>query len=664
MRAIILGALLAACSVDEKLAIDPDGGVDGAGTIDAPLPSEGTPETTITSGPTEFTRAGLAVFEFQADLANATFACSVDGETPVACTSPFSRSLGDGPHAFAVRASSQSGETDDTPAEHLWSIDTVPPETTLTTAPPAADNSTVVRFEFTSAEPNVSFECSLDSGAYLACESGADTGPVSDGAHSFAVRAVDRAGNLDASPAVHAWSVNTSTPDTQILSAPDGATAQTSATITFLSPDAGGGATFECALDAAAFAACTSPRMLTNLANGEHTFAVRVRDAVGNVDPTPATRTWVVDRTPPETTITAGPTGTQNVASASFSFTSSEAGATFACKLDAGAEEACTSPASYPNLVQGAHTFSVRATDAAGTADASPALRGWTVDTLAPELLITNGPAPGGTVGPRVVVAFTVDEGTTTCSIDGAAAAPCTSPLGASLAPGPHSITIRAVDAVENTAMATRMFTVACAAPSASGAIGLLRFDTDDQVQPTAVAGGPTAFLGDTEMDEPIDPKQENMGRYGKALKFDMMKRVTWPVALGAQAALALDLWAKPKDAMTAELVQSGDGAVALTMAAMGMQVRFTATVNDRTVTSAPVPRDQWHHVVMSVDGAALRLWVDGVRTEVTTPSAAPDPVVDTLKIGAPYNGAIDELWLGTSTLATDDAALVNYCPD
>jgi hypothetical protein len=49
---------------------------------------------------------------------------------------------------------------------------------------------------------------------------------------------------------------------------------------------------FQCRLDGAAFAACSSPTTYAGLAAGSHTFAVRAIDAAGNVDPTPATHTW------------------------------------------------------------------------------------------------------------------------------------------------------------------------------------------------------------------------------------------------------------------------------------------------------------------------------------------------------------------------------------
>jgi 3-phytase len=88
------------------------------------------------------------------------------------------------------------------------------------------------------------------------------------------------------------------------------------------------------------------------------------------------------DTTPPETTIDSGPTGTVGSGSASFTFSSSEAGSTFECALDGKPFGACASPMAYTNLASGEHTFQVRATDAAGNVDATPASRTWTVDVI------------------------------------------------------------------------------------------------------------------------------------------------------------------------------------------------------------------------------------------------------------------------------------------
>jgi large repetitive protein len=58
---------------------------------------------------------------------------------------------------------------------------------------------------------------------------------------------------------------------------------------------------------------------------------------------------------------------------ASFRFSADQAGAGFDCALDGAAFAPCTSPQAYSELAPGSHSFRVRATDAAGNVDASPA---------------------------------------------------------------------------------------------------------------------------------------------------------------------------------------------------------------------------------------------------------------------------------------------------
>lgn len=49
---------------------------------------------------------------------------------------------------------------------------------------------------------------------------------------------------------------------------------------------------FLCRLDKAEFGSCESPAVYRNFKRGHHTFAVVAVDAAGNVDPTPATRSF------------------------------------------------------------------------------------------------------------------------------------------------------------------------------------------------------------------------------------------------------------------------------------------------------------------------------------------------------------------------------------
>jgi len=167
--------------------------------------------------------------------------------------------------------------------------------------------------------------------------------------------------------------------------------------------------TFECKLDAGTYASCTSPKSLSSLSDGSHTFSVRAKDAAGNVDQSPDSYTWTVDTTAPNTTIDSNPNALTNSTSASFTFSSNETGSTFQCKLDSGSYANCTSPENLTGLSEGSHTFSVRATDAAGNTDATPASYTWTVDTVAPTVSVD-----GFTEGQKFIVGATLP--TVSCS--------------------------------------------------------------------------------------------------------------------------------------------------------------------------------------------------------------------------------------------------------
>jgi hypothetical protein len=179
--------------------------------------------------------------------------------------------------------------------------DTTPPETAIDSGPSGTVSSTSASFAFSSSEAGSTFDCKLDGGNFSSCTSPKSyTGPLSDGSHTFAVRATDAAGNVDATPATRTWTVNTTSPpdttppETTINDGPSGTVKQNNATFYFSSNEAN--STFECKLDGGAFGACSSPKKYTGLANGSHTFSVRATDAARNTDATPASRTWTVRR--------------------------------------------------------------------------------------------------------------------------------------------------------------------------------------------------------------------------------------------------------------------------------------------------------------------------------------------------------------------------------
>ncbi len=295
-------------------------------------------------------------------------------------------------------------------------IDTIGPETTITTSPATLTNSTTATFEFTSNESAVPFACSLDGGTFAACSSPQTYTNLGEGSHSFQVRGTDQFGNTDATPASFNWTIDIIPPETTITANPPATTTSTSAAFEFTSSEA---ATFACSLDGAAFSNCATPQNYTGLTVGPHIFQVRAIDAAGNFDTTPASHSWTIntlDVTPPETAITLKPLALTANTTASFNFTSTETGSTFACSLDGGAFTACASPQAYNALANGSHTFQVRATDGAGNTDQTPASYIWTIDTTrtvdtsAPVLasFVIDTPTVDTSSGPATVLATAV----------------------------------------------------------------------------------------------------------------------------------------------------------------------------------------------------------------------------------------------------------------
>jgi fibronectin type 3 domain-containing protein len=322
--------------------------------------------------------------------------------------SPYSLSwntaaLADGPAVITARAYDTSNNST-TSAGVTVTVDNTVPDTTISAGPTGTVTSTSASFSFSSSEASVTYNCKLDGGNYTACTSPKNYTGLAGGVHTFYVRASDAAGNVDATPASQSWTVVVP-PDTSISAGPSGTVTSTSASFSFTSTQ--NGSTFTCSLDGATFSACTSPIAYTNLSNGSHTFQVAAIYQ-GITDPTPASRTWTINLAP-DTTITAGPTGTVSSTSASFSFTSTQSGSTFTCSLDGGAFSTCTSPAAYTNLTSGSHTFLVAAIYQ-GNTDPTPASRTWTVDAIAPTGVAVTAPSNGASVTGQVTISASASD--------------------------------------------------------------------------------------------------------------------------------------------------------------------------------------------------------------------------------------------------------------
>lgn len=234
-----------------------------------------------------------------------------------------------------------------------------------------------------------------------------------------------------------------------ITAGPNGATAQTSASFSFTDS---AGLTFQCSLDNAAFATCTSPKAYSGLAQGPHTFQVKARNSSGQLS-SPESRSWTVDTVaPPAPQITSGPSGLVASKDATFKVSDAEAGVTFLCKLDGAAYATCPATKTYTNLAQGAHTFSVQARDAAGNTSTATT-RTWSLDTVAPPRPNMTGRPGDPDPYDTATFVWSVSEAGVSfeCKDDGGPWSPCTSPhVRTNLTKGGHTFRVRTVDAAGN----------------------------------------------------------------------------------------------------------------------------------------------------------------------------------------------------------------------
>ena len=169
----------------------------------------------------------------------------------------------------------------------------------------------------------------------------------------------------------------------------------------------------------------------------------------------------VFDASTPETTIESGPVSPTEETSATFTFVSDRADATFECSLDSAAFGACTSPHAVGGLALGKHTLEIRARRPMRAVDPSPARFEWSIVDLTPPVVTLTGP-PAETEEMSATLEFSADEASTfACALDGVAVDDCASPLQLrGLALGMHTLRVDATDASANVGSATHEWTV------------------------------------------------------------------------------------------------------------------------------------------------------------------------------------------------------------
>ncbi len=147
----------------------------------------------FTSTPPPVTSSTTATFTY--DLGNVFGICRLDGASVSDCDGSTSLSgLAAGSHTFEVWATTL--ETTSAASAYTWTVDLTAPNSTITSR---VDPAGKLRLTFSSSERGSTFQCKLVRvGRWVRCES---VITIAVGDLPIEVRAIDRAGNIDPTPA-------------------------------------------------------------------------------------------------------------------------------------------------------------------------------------------------------------------------------------------------------------------------------------------------------------------------------------------------------------------------------------------------------------------------------------------------------------------------------
>ncbi|MEI7771456.1 MAG: hypothetical protein WCI67_15805, partial [Chloroflexales bacterium] len=286
-------------------------------------------------------------------------------------------------------------------ASGVASLTIIPlPETAITDGPSGSTGDTMATFSFSGSggQGVLGFECSLDSPTtFTYCVSPVTYRSLADGAHTFRVRAVDGLAQVDPTPAERSWTVRSiyrarvvsgqvwiersialaglgdydslPTDGWSLVGRTNGSDDNGALRSFYVQGGVPYAITYNLSKTKGNRCILVTPASLAVVLNGQ----TRPMTTVGDPVPCPGET--------PETTITSAPHGTVAAATATFKFTGSGGSGflRFECSLDGSPFAACTSPKAYSGLVVGDHLFLVRAIDASGTADPTPASVNWVI---------------------------------------------------------------------------------------------------------------------------------------------------------------------------------------------------------------------------------------------------------------------------------------------
>ena len=409
--------------------------------------------------------------------------------------------LTDGGHTFKVRAKG-SDSVAGYEASLAFSIDTTPPTSTSPALTTSANNNKP-GFSWSATTDAVSgidhYEIQLDGGAWSNIGNVITytyTTALSDGSHTFGLRAADKAANTGATASL-SFIIDTNAPN-----APANLIAiSVGTTLSFAWSAVAGADHYEARFDSGSYVNIgnvTTYTTISTLPDGPHTFYVRALDGAGNISPA-ASLNFVSDATPPTLPTNLAKTTPDNNKYPSFSWTAASDATTGIASYKARFDSATfsdigkvTGYSATNSLSDGSHTFQVKAVDVVGNEGAAASLN-FIIDTT-PPTDVSPGTAvtPTSNNKPTFTWPASVDAGSGIDRYEVKMDSGTWSNVGnitsytpaSSLSDGSHTINLRAVDKAGNVGNAqSANFVVDTTPPTMP--TGLAKTTPDNDYTPT-----------------------------------------------------------------------------------------------------------------------------------------------------------------------------------
>jgi hypothetical protein len=361
--------------------------------------------------------------------------------------------------------------------------------------------------------------------------------------------------------------------------------------------------------------------------------------------------------TPPDTVLDSTPPSPTNSNSATTTFHSTIAGATFQCSVDGGAASPCTSPVTVSTVGDGTHSLAITAT-ANGLTELTPAVTTWVVDTTAPGppggLSATATPSSvslswAAVSDPSGIGSYTViRNGTSVGSVPGST----TTYFDGAVAPNTtYQYQVVATDGAGNASTPSAPFPVTT--PGTVPAIFTDGFESGNLSAWTSSGGltveGTTTHTGSFA----VEGSTANGNTYAKKL---LPSTYT-----DAYSRVFVDLKSESSQVNLLRHRTAADVSIAYVFVNASGQLGLRNDIAGTTTTSAlVVSPGAWHeielHTMINGTSSVVEVWLDGVRVDAlssTTANLGITPVgrvqIGDVQTGRTYDVVYDDVAFGTT---------------